>query len=143
MSCVPCPVQGRWERGGHIPHTEHLVGRLWSAGSGAAGDTVCLAVSAQMPLSVFQRLPPPGRGLLPPGLMWRGSLGPFPWGIVQMEGWFLVVAFIGGRSPGELGVQQCSGMFTQQSIIPHVTRLADTLPTQRTSSRSYQLLMQH
>lgn len=41
----------------------------------------------------------------------------------------MVVALIGGQSPGELGVQQCSGMFTQWSIMPHVTRLADTPPT--------------
>lgn len=46
-----------------------------------------------------------------------------------MEGWFFVVALIGGPNPGKLGVQQCSGMFTQWSVIPHVARLADTPPT--------------
>ena len=40
----------------------------------------------------------------------------------------MVVALIGGPNPGKLGVQQCSGMFTQWSVIPHVTRLADTPP---------------
>lgn len=75
MSCVPCPVQGCREGRGQVLYSECPVGCLRSAGSGAGWATVYLAMSNQMPLSVFQCLPPPGRGLLPPGLRWRWESG--------------------------------------------------------------------